>query len=59
MAHRQRCEKDALPVASANCIWCGSAIHLGIVTAGGVAWHLACWRKRQAIMRHAAEELTR
>jgi hypothetical protein len=59
MVHRGRSEHDVLVVATANCIWCRSEIRLGIVTTGGVRWHFACWRERQALMRHAAEELAR
>ena len=59
MEHPERCEHEVLAVASVHCIWCGAAIRIGIVTAGGVVWHLACWRKRQALMRRVAEELAR
>lgn len=33
------------------CAWCGLAIRLGIVTRGGVVWHLACWRAREQLLR--------
>jgi hypothetical protein len=37
--------------AVAMCAWCGLAICLGIVTRGGVVWHLECRRRRQHFVR--------
>ena len=36
-----------------RCAWCGESLALGIVTPGGVVYHLACRRRRDAIRRDA------
>jgi hypothetical protein len=36
---------------SAWCAWCGESITIGLVSPGGVAYHLACWRRRVAFVR--------
>jgi hypothetical protein len=36
------------------CAWCNQPIRIGIVTEGGVVYHLACWRQRLALLRRHA-----
>lgn len=36
-----------------HCAWCEGPVHVGIVTAGDVVYHLPCWRQRVAFIDRA------
>ncbi len=48
---RARPPTSAMTTASAWCAWCGRRITVGLVTSGGVVFHLVCWRRRRAVLR--------
>jgi hypothetical protein len=39
----------------AHCAWCTAPIRLGIVTRGGGVFHVACWHRRQELLRTFAD----